>query len=264
MTDPRRNRSWRILVVPPRNGAENMARDVGLMRRARETGESVFSIYGWTRPTLSFGRNQTAVGRYDLQRIRSLGIDTVRRPTGGRALLHHREVTYSVTAPAVAGVALRESYERINVILLAALARLGVGASIAEPDAPSPRPNDMPCFAAPSRGELISNGRKLVGSAQWREAGAVLQHGSILIEDDQSLIPLVAVAQDAAATLPTPATLTNELGRTPALEEVANAHRDAVREIEDPDAHALDESEVRDYSTPELARFENELWTWRR
>jgi lipoate-protein ligase A len=58
-----------------------MARDVGLMRRARETGEWVFSIYGWTRPTLSFGRNQAAVGRYDLDQIRSLGIDTVRRPT---------------------------------------------------------------------------------------------------------------------------------------------------------------------------------------
>lgn len=264
MTEPRRNRRWRILVVPPRNGAENMARDVGLMRRARETGESVFSIYGWTRPTLSFGRNQTAVGRYNLERIRSLGIDTVRRPTGGRALLHDREVTYSVTAPAVAGVALRESYERINVLLLAALARLGVGASVAEPEAPTPQPNDLPCFAAPSRGELISDGRKLVGSAQWREAGALLQHGSILIEDDQSLIPLVTLAQDAAATVSPPATLTRALGRTPAVDEVAHALVDAVREIEDPDARAIDESEVRDYMRAELPRFENEVWTWRR
>lgn len=264
MTEPRRNRTWRILVVPPRNGAENMARDVGLMRRARETGETVFSIYGWTRPTLSFGRNQTAVGRYNLERMGSLGIDTVRRPTGGRALLHHREVTYSVTAPAVAAIALRESYERINVILLAALARLGVGASVAEPNAPAPRPNDLPCFAAPSRGELISNGRKLVGSAQWREAGALLQHGSILIEDDQSLVPLVTLAQDATATVPPPATLTRALGRTPAVDEVAQALVDAVHEIEDPRAQVLDESEVRAYMCAELPRFENELWTWRR
>src|SRR4026207_2548293 len=165
MTDPRRNQRWRILVVPPRNGAENMARDVGLMRRARETGESVFSIYGWTRPTLSFGRNQTAVGRYNREQIVSLGIDTVRRPTGGRALLHNREVTYSVTAPAALGLALRESYEHINVILLAALVRLGVGASVAKPQARTPQPNDLPCFATPSSGELISDGRKLVGSA---------------------------------------------------------------------------------------------------
>ena len=241
-----------------------MARDVGLMRRARETGESVFSIYGWTRPTLSFGRNQTAVGRYNREQIISLGIDTVRRPTGGRALLHNREVTYSVTAPAGAGIALRESYEQINVILLAALARLGVSASVAEPRARSPQPSDLPCFAAPSRGELISDGSKLVGSAQWRDRGALLQHGSILIEDDQSLIPRVTLASHHTGFVPPPATLTRALGRTPAAEEVASALVDAVWEIEDPHARAIDETEVRDYTRAELPRFENEVWTWRR
>ena len=241
-----------------------MARDVGLMRRARETGESVFSIYGWTRPTLSFGRNQTAVGRYDREQILALGIDTVRRPTGGRALLHNREVTYSVTGPAAAGIELRESYERINFILLSALFRLGVSASIAAPQARAPQPSDLPCFAAPSRGELISDGRKLVGSAQWREADALLQHGSILIEDDQSLIPRVALASKATVAVPPPATLSRALGRTPMVEEVTRALVDAVREIEDPNAGSLDDSEVREYTTAELARFENELWTWRR
>jgi lipoate-protein ligase A len=241
-----------------------MARDVGLMRRARETGESVFSIYGWTRSTLSFGRNQSAVGRYDREQIMLLGIETVRRPTGGRALLHNREVTYSVTAPAAAGLELRESYERINVILLSALLRLGVNASVAEPGDRAPQPSDLPCFAAPSRGELISDGRKVVGSAQWRAAGALLQHGSILIEDDQSLIPRLALASDGAEAVPSPATLTRALGRTPTVEEVTSALMDAVREIEDPDARALDESELREYTTAELARFENELWTWRR
>jgi lipoate-protein ligase A len=264
MIEQRRNRRWRILVVPPRNGAENMARDVGLMRRARETGESVFSIYGWTRPTLSFGRNQTAVGRYNRDQIVSLGIDTVRRPTGGRALLHDREVTYSVTAPAGAGIPLRESYEQINVILLTALARLGVSASVSNPKARALQPSDLPCFAAPSRGELISDGRKLVGSAQWRDAGALLQHGSILIEDDQSLIPRVTLELDGTAAVPQPATLTRALGRTPDVAEVTSALVDAVREIEDPHARALDESEVRDYAAAELARFENEVWTWRR
>lgn len=264
MIEQRRNCRWRILVVPPRSGAENMARDVGLMRRARETGESVFSIYGWTRPTLSFGRNQPAVGRYNREQIMSLGIDTVRRPTGGRALLHNREVTYSVTAPAGAGIALRESYEQINVILLAALARLGVRASVAKPRARAPQPSDLPCFAGPSRGELISDGGKLVGSAQWRHEGALLQHGSILIEDDQSLIPRVTLASDHTASVPPPATLTRALGRTPAVEEVTRALADAVRDIEDPQAQAIDESEVRDYTTAELARFENEVWTWRR
>ncbi|MDP9178363.1 MAG: hypothetical protein M3O61_11840 [Gemmatimonadota bacterium] len=264
MTEPRRNRRWRFLVAPPRNGAENMARDVGLMRRARETGESVFSVYGWAQPTLSFGRNQAAVGCYDLERMRSLCIDVVRRPTGGRALLHHREVTYSVTAPVDPGIGIRESYERINSVLLAALARLGVGASAADREGPTPTLNDSPCFATPSRGELITDGRKLVGSAQWREAGAFLQHGSILIDDDQSLIPAVRLAPNAASTIPPPATLTRALGRTPQPDEIAGALIDALREIEDPHALELDESEVRDLTLAELPCFENEVWTWRR
>src|SRR6185295_10556134 len=99
MVDPRRKRRWRLMSVGPRNGAENMARDVALMDRARESGEIVFSVYEWAVPTLSFGRNQTAAGLYDRGLLNARGVDVVRRPTGGRSLLHHRELTYSVTAP---------------------------------------------------------------------------------------------------------------------------------------------------------------------
>src|SRR6476619_5981772 len=100
---------WRLMLVPPRRGAENMARDTGLMDRARATGEAVLSVYSWERPTLSLGRNQTAAGRYDLTAIKHRGIDVVRRPTGGRALLHWHEVTYSVTAPIAEGESLNDS-----------------------------------------------------------------------------------------------------------------------------------------------------------
>src|SRR5207237_2025135 len=89
---------WRLLFVAPRSGAENMARDTALQTRAARTGETVFSIYSWSRPTLSLGRNQPATGFYDARKIRAAGIDVVRRPTGGRAILHDNEVTYSVTA----------------------------------------------------------------------------------------------------------------------------------------------------------------------
>lgn len=224
----------------------------------------MFSVYGWAQPTLSFGRNQAAVGCYDLERMRSLCIDVVRRPTGGRALLHNREVTYSVTAPVVPGIAVRESYERINSILLAALERLGVGASVADRASPVATLSNSPCFATPSGGELIADGRKLVGSAQWRDAGVLLQHGSILVDDDQSLIPTFTLEQNAASAIPPPATLTRALGRTPAPGEIADALIDAVREIEDPHARELEELHVRDHTLAELPRFKNEVWTWRR
>lgn len=264
MIDLRRNRRWRLLFAPPGRGAENMARDIALLRRARESGESVFSVYGWSSPTLSFGRNQRAKGCYDPELMRKLGVDVVRRPTGGRALLHNREVTYSVTAQVGPGETLRDSCDRINNILLDGLGRLGVKASVAAPETRATRPTEAPCFATPSRGEVIAGGRKLVGSAQWREDGALLQHGSILIEDDQSMILNFTYGSNEKVPIPTPATLADTLGRSPAADEIADALFDAVREREDPGALQLDESAVRPFALAELAAFENELWTWRR
>src|SRR3954469_16962166 len=158
---PRRSYGrWRLLLAPPRSGAENMARDIALQRRAAATSEIVFSIYSWLRPTLSFGRNQPAAGLYDLRRIREAGTDVVRRPTGGRAILHHREVTYSVTAPAASAGDLRESYERITAVLVHGLRSLGVSAEIAAPAGRVTAPGLAPCFDEPSAGELTVNGRE--------------------------------------------------------------------------------------------------------
>src|SRR5688572_18485838 len=105
---------WRLLVTPPADGARNMAVDEVLLDRARSSGECVFRLYTWARPTLSLGRNQIARGHYDLERASALGIDFVRRPTGGRAVFHHRELTYSVTGSTAVMGTLRESYRRIN------------------------------------------------------------------------------------------------------------------------------------------------------
>src|SRR5436309_3048927 len=153
----RSNRRWRFLVAPPRSGAENMARDVALQTRAAETGETVFSIYSWSRPTLSFGRNQPAIGSYSLEKIRAAGIDIVRRPTGGRAILHHREVTYSVTAP-IEGDTLQKAYARINRILQHGLRSLGVMVEAAAGSHRAEVPSIRPCFEIPAKGELVAEG----------------------------------------------------------------------------------------------------------
>src|SRR5687768_9379739 len=129
---------WRLLLAAPRSGAENMARDSALQTRAARTGETVFSIYSWTRPTLSFGRHQPAAGLYDIEKLRSANVETVRRPTGGRAILHDREVTYSVTAPLRGAAPLRQTYARFNRILLDGLRRLGVDVELASPGERAP------------------------------------------------------------------------------------------------------------------------------
>src|SRR5438067_1324002 len=171
-----------------------MALDDALLDRARATGECVLRLYAWSTPTLSFGRHQRARGVYDPARLAEHGIDAVRRPTGGRAVLHDREITYSITAPlgalAPATAPLHAAYARVNRLLVAALRILGVDAREAERSARAPRPDGAPCFEVPTGGELVidrdAGAAKLVGSAQWREEGALLQHGSLHVHHDQS------------------------------------------------------------------------------
>lgn len=254
---------WRLLTTPPLGAAENMALDEALLERARATAEAVFRVYTWAEPTLSFGRNQSARDVYDADRARNAGVSVVRRLTGGRALLHHREITYSVTAPTSAGEPLRESYARINRLLVEGLARLGARVSIAAPADRALPPSASPCFERPAEGELVIGERKLVGSAQWRDEGALLQHGSILVEDDQ---PQVA----ALATRPVPppaaaATLAAVLGYKPTAEEAAAALFDAVRALEDECATelTLDDS-LTGAAERALSRYTDDRWTWRR
>lgn len=261
LTSPLADR-WRLVLTPPLSGALNMAVDLGLMARARETGEAVLRIYTWAVPTLSFGRNQTAVGRYALDRIAALGADVVRRPTGGRAILHHREITYSVTALATEAVGLRSSYGRINAVLLDALLRLGVPAEVAAPKSRTPKPTDAPCFVAPTEGEMTTGGQKLVGSAQWREDGALLQHGSILVDDDQETLGTLMVTPPLDYT--PVGTLRAALGRAPAPDEVAAAMFAAVRASEDARVELLDPGAVISAAGEFVGRFEDPQWTWRR
>jgi lipoate-protein ligase A len=254
---------WHLLRTPPLPGAENMAVDEALLDRARHTGDAVFRVYAWAQPTLSFGRNQTAAGVYDAARARARGVAIVRRPTGGRALLHHREVTYSVTAPLATAASLRESYARINRLLVYGLQQLGVAVTGAAPRERALTPSAAPCFERPAAGELVVNGRKLVGSAQWRDDDAMLQHGSILIEDDQALITELATT-DVPAPNPA-ATLASSLGRVPCFDEVANALFDAVRSLECEHAAEMHLDSTIDAARQRaLDRYLDDRWTWRR
>jgi lipoate-protein ligase A len=258
----RRTVSWRLLRSPALDGPENMALDEALMVRARRTGETVLRVYGWSAPTLSLGRHQRARGIYRDDLLAGRGIGVVRRPTGGRALLHHREVTYSVTAPCSADEPLLDAYGEINAFLVRALTALGAPVSSAEPSTRATGPTAAPCFAEPARGELTLGGRKLVGSAQWRDRGAMLQHGSILLDDDQSSIPALMREPIAA---PPPATLRDALGRAPVMAEVADALFAAVRDSVDREARALELDDETHRDADRLAaHYRDDAWTWRR
>ena len=239
-----------------------MAVDAGLLSRARNTGEATFRVYAWERPTVSFGRHESVRQRFSADRLAIHGVDAVRRPTGGRVLLHDGDVTYSVTAPAVEGESVNAAFGRINRLLVAALERLGVGVGLGQAPRGRPlRPGRDVCFAEPSAGELVVDGRKLVASAQQRDAGALLQHGSILLVDRQHRIPELAIAPMAD---PAPAaTLELALGRTVTHAEVCHALRAAL-EAEAESVVELDRAESLEYAKPHIDHFRDSEWTWRR
>jgi len=258
---------WHLLDTGARDGAWNMACDVALLARAQRTGDAVLRIYAWDQPTLSFGRHEAARAHYDAAALAAAGIALVRRPTGGRALLHDREVTYSITAPIIEGESLPASVFRFNQLLLRALRGLGVPVVEAE-DTRAMRPEGAACFAEPSAGELTLHGRKLVGSAQVRDRGALLQHGSILLADDQHRIAGFAVG-DYRASAPA-AALRESLGEDARYETVRDALMRAA--AEESGAASTDDLRLRLEDALDdaaafhaaLGQFRDPAWTWRR
>lgn len=255
---------WQLAVDGPRDGASNMAVDVARLDRARRDGIATLRLYGWTRPTLSFGRNERTAGRWDRERLEATGVDAVRRPTGGRALLHAREVTYCVTAP-LGAIAPATAYRAINALLRDGLARLGVGVTVAAPQGRALRPEGAACFAEPSAGELVVGDAKLVGSAQLLEGGALLQHGSILLEDDQARLASLRLAGNGPAVpIGAVATLASALGRTVTPAEVTDAISEALSSAVTSVRPA--ESDVGESAAvaAHRVRFTDPDWTWRR
>ena len=190
--------SWRVLVDEPLAGAANMARDHALAA-GLGAGTGTLRFYRWIPATLSLGRNEPfTVGYREFLRERP-DIEVVRRPTGGRAVLHDRELTYAVVLPARAFGGPRRAYRKINEALVEGLCGLGADARVAGGRALPP--DAGPCFLEPGEGEVVVAGRKVVGSAQVRIGNALLQHGSLLLLADQSpLFARLALAGAAGAS----------------------------------------------------------------
>ncbi|MFL5507273.1 MAG: biotin/lipoate A/B protein ligase family protein [Gemmatimonadales bacterium] len=245
----------------PRPGWHNMALDAALLDRARRTGAMVLRLYRWSPSCLSFGRHEPAGRRYDRARIEALGLDAVRRPTGGRAVWHAHELTYSITAPLQALGGLREAYLDIHAMLAAAVRRLGAEVDLARAPARSPGLAAGACFAGAVGGELVVAGDKLVGSAQLREGGALLQHGSLLLDGDQHLVTDLALGP---AQLTRSRSLAEVLRRPVSFDEAACAVTEAARTWRAGWRLFHEEEAVLGAATAHAARFSDPGWTWNR
>ena len=244
------------LLVDPvgRRGWVNMSFDQALLDDADRLGTATLRLYRWDPPCLSLGRNEST-RHYDRARIAQLGIDVVRRPTGGRAVWHEHEVTYAVAAPVDRFGSLRAAYCTIHQRLAAALRSLGADATLA-PTRPTAKPPNRlsACFSHPVGGEVLIAGRKVVGSAQLRQGDAFLQHGSILLGGAQETI---AAIRHQTSDVRTATTLSVALGRSVTFEEVATAIMSTWGD---------GFSSTAPYSPlpPLTALFSDPSWTWRR
>lgn len=179
---------WRLLLEEaPRSGPANMAVDEAIAE-GTASGEALPTLrfYRWAPPAVSLGRHQPAAD-VDEAEIAARGYELVRRSTGGRAILHTDELTYSVAAPAdeprMAG-GVMDAYLRLSNGLLSGLEKLGLAAEKAGGHVRAGRDVSAACFEVPSAYEITAGGRKLMGSAQSRRQGYVLQHGSLPLRGD--------------------------------------------------------------------------------
>lgn len=226
---------WRLLRQPePARGAWNMAADEAILEACgRGDSPPTLRLYAWRPACLSLGYAQP-VSDVDRERLHANGWDLVRRPTGGRAVLHTDEITYSVIAspdePCVAGTVL-ESYNRLAAALVEALRLLSLPVEVEErSDTANKTPNPI-CFEVPSTYEITVNGKKLVGSAQARRKEGVLQHGSLPLTGNLTRILQVLVypnetARDRAAIrlLERATTVESAIGRVISWDDAARAY----------------------------------------
>ncbi len=179
--------TWRLLLDGAADGPTNMAADEAVLLSVVEgTSPPTLRFYGWSPPCLTLGRSQP-LAEADRAACRGAGVDVVRRPSGGQAILHTDELTYSVALcqadPRAAGGVI-EGYRRLSEGLLGGLRRLGVEAVQASGGAQKRAEYTPVCFEVPSDYEITAGERKLVGSAQWRARGGVLQHGTLPLHGD--------------------------------------------------------------------------------
>lgn len=181
-------KGWRLILSPPLDGAVNMAIDESLFMQ--RCAAPTLRFYSWSRPTLSLGYFQK-VSEELIERCRERGVDIVRRPTGGRAVLHHNEITYSVTSSykdfpspsTLAGI-----YKALAHWQISSLDALGITAALGERE---PKGKEYiykdSCFLSATPYEINVGGKKICGSAQKRSGSSFLQHGSLLLDMDRDL-----------------------------------------------------------------------------
>ncbi len=274
--------TWRFIDSGFGSPSFNMALDEALLEWNSEGKiPPVIRFYGWDPATLSIGYFQKAEKEIDLDAVKKHGLGFVRRPTGGRGVLHEHELTYSVIVsedhPEMPKT-VTEAYRVISEGILKGFHNLGMDAYFAVPKTAEEReslknPRSSVCFDAPSWYELVVEGRKVAGSAQTRQKGVILQHGSILLDlDEDKLFSLFKYPNDRVKermqrAFKSKAVAINELSRDKVtIAQAKEAFRKGFEEGLDIhlEPYELSAEEMEYVNKIAKDRYENDEWNFKR
>jgi lipoate-protein ligase A len=244
-----------------------MAVDEFLFRSLGVAPRTNVRFYRWARPTASLGYSQPVDKVLDLDYCRNNCIDVVRRITGGKLVLHWREITYAVASSdtRMFSPTLAESYRRISLALIRGLEKMGLTARQAGPPPSSYIRGNMPCFSRPARDEIEIGGRKIIGSAQKRVGGRFLQHGSIPVQADTDILRKISLFPDDSDEIRM-TSLSESLGREVRFEWAVDCLARGIADYFQIQFRPLsfgpeDDSAIREI---QQRRYEDEAWTWGR
>jgi len=263
--------TWRVLSDAAQDGPRNMALDEAIAH-AVEAGRVAPTVrfYTWDRPTVSLGCLQAARGAVEREVCDQLGVRIVRRPTGGRAVLHDDEITYSVCVPldrSWVRLSVGESFRRIGEGLVTGLRSLGIAATLGKAGGALATSGEAgACFQTPRMPAVLAAGKKLVGSAQRRLGGAILQHGSLLLSVDLAMQQAVFPSwprQDPGKGVTWLKALLRDVPRRSDIERALMEGWAAVLNIRGVPGD-LTTSERREAERLAVTRYNTPAWTWRR
>ncbi|MCC7430590.1 lipoate--protein ligase family protein [bacterium] len=235
--------NWRFLDTEDNDGNFNMAFDEALLNLISQNKTPVLRFFTWKPYAVSLGNGQK-ITSINKQKVLAEGFEIVRRPTGGRAIFHAEELTYSIILPnehELAKSGITETYNKISIALLNGLKNCGLTSAEFEKSQIDfanfyKTENSFPCFSASARYEIVVNGKKIIGSAQKKTSFGVLQHGTILIGKAHSkLVDFLNVSEAARQKikvefLQKTTEISTELGFVPKLSGVKKAFLDGFSE----------------------------------
>jgi lipoate-protein ligase A len=263
----RNMKEWRLVVDrAPQKGSWNMAADEYLFQSLGEDPVTSLRFYQWEEPTVSIGYSQKLNQLVDLDKCRSMGIALVRRITGGKLVLHHQEVTYSVCSSdsGLFTSKLMDSYRLISEALMRGLEKMGIPCSLAASTSTSYARGLLPCFSHPAQNEIEVNGKKIIGSAQKRTGSQFIQHGSIPLKKDESLLQSISKLNQEGFRMSW-TSLSDTLGREVDFDWVVENLRSGISEYFNIrlNFQLFSEEEKKAIKEIQVKRYDNPAWTYR-